>query len=188
MKTCLATLATVGLASAAGAQGSPGSWEFAIDNPLLTPTDPSAQITLSIEPPVGDYAIAGVGWDVHADMGDWSDQTMLIAHPGQTPGAISGSSVTGIVAGQLALFGFSPEPGRIEVWRATFSVTDFTFREINFSTETNRFVVYPTEAGLPASEPRDLPTEGRAAIRVIPTPAGLALLGLGALAAARRRR
>lgn len=192
MKKSLAILAAVGLASAAGAQ----SWEFSIDNPVLTgPGDDSTTVTLSIDQGPADYAVAGANFNVHASEAGWSDLVALLslgsppsgAQPGQNPGTISGGSVTDASIGQLAQFGWEPTPGRINVWEAKFTVTDFTARNIDLNTETTRFSVYTDP--FPSTARRDIAaTDGRGVIEVVPAPASLALLGLGGLAAARRRR
>lgn len=181
MKKSLAILAAVGLASAAGAQGleiEPGASVVA----------PGEVVTLTVfaDPGPSDYAIAGVNFDVDASGGDWANPTALLSHPGQNPGVISGSSVTGASIGQLWAFGFVPDPGRIAVWTGDFSSA--TEGVYDISTATSRFSVY-TDAATPG-ERRDVTGtgEGRATVEVIPAPASLALLGLGGLAAARRRR
>lgn len=189
MKKSLAIIAAVGVASAASAQS------VEID-PGASTVAPGEAVTLTVYADQGpaDYAVAGFNFDVNASGGEWANNKTLIpasaAPPvALNPGTISGSSVTGISIGQLApQLGFTPDPGRIAVWSADFS----SGVEGNFdiSTETSRFEVYSVDPGtVPIPEIRAVtPTEGSARVEVIPAPASLALLGLGGLAAARRRR
>jgi hypothetical protein len=72
------------------------------------------------------------------------------------------------------------------VWRARFTVTDFTPRTIAISTDTGRFAIYP-ERSSAMSEQREV-TEGQLEIAVIPAPGALGLLGLGGAVGLRRRR
>jgi hypothetical protein len=143
---------------AAGAMASAASgqeWRFELSNPVLSPDSPSTTVTA----PFG-------------------------GHPGQDPGVIDGASVVGISVGQL-LRGWEPRPGRINVWQATFTVTDFTPRQIDANTETDRFEVYLDRFG--AREPR-IPIEGSAIIRVIPAPGVLAFFGAAGVFTVSRRR
>jgi hypothetical protein len=186
----VAVLAAVGFASIAGAQ----EWRFELSEPVLSPGTPSTLVTLSIDHDPVDYAVAAAELTVRATEAGWSDLIGLLslgdppfgAHPGQMPGLISGGDVIGISIGQLAR-GWLPRPGRIDVWQGTFTVTDFTARDINLSTETRRFEVY-VNPWPDITRAARTPIEGRGVIRVIPAPAGLALLGLGGFAPARRRR
>jgi hypothetical protein len=192
MKKSLAILAAVGVASAASAQ----SWEFAVSEPVLSPGTPSTTVTLSVDHDPGDFAFAAANFDVHASEAGWSDLVAILSlgappsggQPGQATGVISGGDVTGASVGQLAAFGWVPTPGRIDVWRGTFTATDFAAaRTVDLSTETTRFEAYTT-LGPPAVREARTATEGSGQISIIPAPASLALLGLGGLAAARRRR
>ena len=183
-------LVSLAVASIAGAQ----EWRFELSNPVLSPAAPSTTVTLSIDHDPADYAFSWSNLSVRATGGGWSDLIGLLGlgspplggHPGQVPGVISGGDVTDIVVGQLAHFGWEPRPGRIDVWQATFTVTDFAARSIDLSTDTTRFEVW-TFFVFYVREPRT-PIEGRGQIQVIPAPAGLALLGVGGAVFAGRRR
>src|SRR5690606_1249115 len=130
---------------------------------------------------------AGARLSVHASESGWGALEVIEpggSGPGTTPGIASGGDVTGIIVGQVH---FPPhiiaDPSNPQpVWRGEFTVTDFAERTIDFSTDTMEFRVYSEW-----SHPRR-PTEGEGRIGVVPAPAGLALLGLGGLAAVRRRR
>jgi len=194
MKKSLAIIAAVAVASAASAQ----TWEFDLSSSELSPGSPTTTITASIDPGPGDFTVAAANFSVSATEAGWVDgsqvaipSTRVPAVPGQNPGVVAGADVTGISIGQLGLvFGFTAEPGRIDAWRADFTATDFAVeRTVDLSTTTTRMDVYvgPDPGGAWPRESRS-PTEGRGSFRIVPAPASLALLGLGGLAAARRRR
>lgn len=187
MRKGLAIPAAVGLASAAGAQ----SVEIEPGAATVAPGE-AAPLTVFGDPGPGDYAIAGIEFRVDATGGAWADNQHHIlptAAPGSAlnPGTIEGSSVVGILVGQLDGFGFTPEPGRIRLWSAEFSSAAEGVFDI--TTTTSRMAVY---ADNPRGEPWPwrtvTPTEGHARVTVIPAPAGLALLALGGLAVGRRGR
>jgi hypothetical protein len=187
--TLLAAIIALAAAPAVLAQ----TWEFELDNRALTPARPSTTVIASIDPGPGADAVAGANIGVHATEEGWSDLVALLSlrtprMPGQNPGEISGASVIGISVGQL-ITGFMPTPGRIEVWQATLTVTDFAPRQIDLTTATTRLDVYLDLSVLPVPmrETRT-PIEGRTMIQVVPAPAGLALLGLGGVVFAGRRR
>lgn len=162
-------------------------WEFKLSNTVLSPANPSTVVTLSVEPTPGDYAFGNADLDVHADEAGWSGPEALIRQPGQVPGTILGHSVIGIRPAQGIGFSFPPDPGRIEAWRAIFTVTDFSPRQIDVRTETSLFQVITSPVFPYPREPR-MPIEGQAIIRVIPAPGAIALLASGTLPAIRRQR
>jgi hypothetical protein len=185
-------LVSLAVGSIAGAQ----EWQFELSNPVLSPGSPSTFVTLSIDHEPADYAFAAAELSVSATEGGWSDLVGLLslgappygAHPGQNPGSIAGGDVTGIGIGQLS-GSWSPRPGRIDVWRGTFTVTDFTARSIDLSTETARFEVYVKPfMAFGSRRASRVPIEGRGQIQIAPAPTGLALLALGGVAIAGRRR
>jgi uncharacterized protein (TIGR03382 family) len=139
------------------------------------------------------YAFAGAALDVNTDdaNGGWSDFARDLAGPGTVDGVANGGNVTGIITGQLhfPLAGiFADTSNPIKAWHGTFSTTDFSFRTVNLTTSTAKYDVYVDETGTSASFLDGL-IELAGGIQVgIPTPGTAALLGLGALAAGRRRR
>jgi hypothetical protein len=185
----LPSLLTLAFASAAGAQ----SWEFTFSHETLSPENPSTTVMLWASFAPSDWAFAGADLDLHASEPGWepgSPERRLV-QPGQVPGEVTPDrrSITGIGVGQIYGTGFHPDPDNpIEVWRATFAITDFTPRRITLSTDTEQFFVYPQDLGFGSpTEPRT-PIDVEIPIQVIPAPAPLGLLGLAALAATRRRR
>lgn len=183
-------LAAAGIAATASAQ----SIEFELSDPVLRAPADSTLVTVYADPGPADYALLLAIFNVHASETGWSENMTLIpataAPPvALDPGTIMGASVTGIDVRQLTI-GLTPDPGRIPAWSAVFTIADIAPRMIELSTETTRFEVYevdPFTVLIP--EIRSLtPTEGAARITVVPAPAGLALLGLGGLAAAHRQR
>ena len=140
------------------------------------------------------YAFAGSALDVNTDdaNGSWSDFGRDLKGPGTADGVANGGSVNGIVTGQLhfPLAGiFADTSNPIKAWHGTFSTTDFSLRTVALSTKSAKYDVYVDDTGTSASFLDSL-IEGAGGINVgiVPAPGTAALLGLGALAAGRRRR
>lgn len=182
-----AILAAVGMATAASAQSD--GWIFEFDQAELSPANPTAWATLSATFPAADYAFAGARLSVSAGESGWGLlETIIPRSPPPSPPVVIGGDITGIIVGQVH---FPPpilaDPSNpVAVWRGEFTVTDFAPRDIEFTTDTGDFRVYPDPES-PASRV-GTPVEALESIRVVPAPASLALLGLGGLAAVRRRR
>ena len=191
MKTA-AIFAVAGVAAAAAAQ----SINIDVANPTLNPGE-STMVTLTAGFDAADYAMAGIATNFVASMGSdgWSDLAVIapMNGPGTSAGAASATGVDGIIAGQLnfpAAMIFADDTNPIAFWSATYTapaVVDDPFT-VDLSTRTTKFDVYLNrDSSLSESRLGSL-SEGQGAINVVPAPASLALLGLGGLAAARRRR
>jgi len=191
MKTA-AILAVAGVAAAAAAQ----SINIDVANPTLNPGE-STLVTLTAGYGGTDFAVAGVGLDFVSSVGSdgWSDVALIapMDGPGTSGGAPSGTGVDGIIAGQIQfppIGAYADTTNPIAFWSAVYTapadVADAF--DVDLSTRTSRFDVYINgTSGTSESRLGDL-TEGAGTISVVPAPASLALLGLGGLAAARRRR
>ena len=182
-----------GAVVAAAASGQSDRLFFEVSNDI-GPSRPSAVVTLWAAFDPDDYAFAGVAAQVHAGGGTWSGPGLVppMDGPGSNPGrAVDGGRVVeGIIAGQLhfpmgGVYALAGNP--IALWSATLEVDDFSPRTIALWSDSAGFATYLERDGTRTRRP-DLVTEARATIRVVPAPASGAVLVLGVLAAARRRR
>jgi uncharacterized protein (TIGR03382 family) len=139
------------------------------------------------------YAFAGGAFAVNTDdaAGSWSDFDRDLTGPGTKGGTANGGNVTDIITGQLHfppanIFADTSNP--ILAWHGTFTTTDLSFRDVALSTASTKFDIYINDAGV-SDQFLDSLVELAGTIGVgVPTPGTAALLGLGALAAGRRRR
>ncbi|MEQ8845288.1 MAG: PEP-CTERM sorting domain-containing protein [Phycisphaerales bacterium] len=183
--------AALGVATMASATVSPNTYEIRVSNPV-SPSSPSATVEVwaSWDSDLF-YAFAAAEWAITGDAtGEFTGPASAFTDPGQENGVISGGDVTDIVTGQLqfpagGLFADTSDP--VLIWSATWSTTDFTARTVDLATETTRYNLYVDDTGL-SSDVTSTVLEAAGQVEVIPAPASLALLGLGGLAAARRRR
>ena len=186
MKKAFALVAVAGIAAAASAQ----SIIIDIDDDTLAPGE-TTTVTMSASYGGTDYAIAGVATSLIGGGDNWSDMALIapMDGPGTSAGAGSGNGVDGVIAGQL---NFPPagiyadDTNPIAFWSATYTASAEGVYDL--VSETTKFDTYiAMDSSTSESRLADL-TEGSGTITVIPAPASLALLGLGGLAAARRRR
>ena len=183
----LATLPTIAVAQ----------YEITIDveNPVLMPGE-STTVTMfaGFDPDL--FAMAAIETDLVASTGlvGLRDAALVapMNGPGTTAGARSATGYDGILAGQLNFWDvwYADPTNPISFWEVTYTApreVPAAF-DVDLRTVTRRYDVY-LEFMVPTSESHlDQLTEGSATIRVIPAPASASLLGLGLLAAARRRR
>ena len=198
----VALVALAGLASVATATNT---WNVDItySNGLGYIGGPGDTATVQIWAAFDDnlYAFAGGALNANTDdpNGSWDGLTLDLKGPGTFAGVGAGGNVTGIITGQLHfplanIFADTANP--IKAWHGTFSTSDFNARTVNFTTDTSKFDVYTTEDangdGIADGNSEsfiDSLIEGAGGIVVgVPAPGTAALLGLGALAAGRRRR
>ena len=191
MKT-VAILAVAGLAAVAAAQ----SITVQVGAATLNPGE-STTITMLASFGADDFAMAAAGGGLNSTTGAAGLSNLQVlapmAGPGTTGGATSPTGVSGIISGQLnfpaaGIFADSSNP--VAFWSATYTapaVVDEEFT-VGLTSAITRFDVYiDRESSVSESRLSGL-QQGENSIRVVPAPASLALLGLGGLAAARRRR
>ena len=190
----VALVALAGLASVATATNT---WmvDISYSNPAGAIIDAGDTATVQIWAGFDDglYAFAGGALNVNTDdgAGSWSDLTLDLNGPGTTAGVGVGGNVTGIITGQLhfplaQIFADTANP--IKAWHGTFTTSDLSVHTANLTTDTSKYEVYINKEGTSDSFLDSL-IEGAGGIQVgIPAPGTAALLGLGALAAGRRRR
>ena len=164
-----------------------------VDQPTLLPGE-STSVTLTASFPTRDWAMAGVLTDFVTSVGSegWSDASVVapMNGPGTVPGASSVTGWDGIIAGQIQFHDIFADPTNpITFWTINYTApTDVAVPfDVALSTMTNRYDVYiRMYSGTSESRLAEL-TEGAATIRVIPTPASIVVLALGAACVRRRR-
>lgn len=193
-----AAAAAVGLCAPAWGQTTGAFFEVSND---LSPSQPSATVTLWIPVPRDLYALAGVRFDALMDdpagpvgASAWSDPMRLpgLGAPGTNDGTVSpdGLAVLGAVAGQVhfpsaGLFADPSDP--IAVWTATVSTTDFTARDLVLTTDIGRIQFYESEFSSTAVD--RVIGEARSTVAVVPAPGtGAVLVVAMGLCGVRRRR
>jgi hypothetical protein len=193
-RTMEAAAVAAGLALAsAGALADGERLYFEVSN-ALSPGQPTATVTLWTAFDPRDYCFGAVRTEAIASDGQWSDPRLIppMIAGGASPGVVSadGLRVEGVLPGQFHFpFEYYGDPSNpIALWQAEITVTDFTPRAIMLSTETDRYMVHPFRDQATGRDVADV-AEAAAAIAVVPAPASLGVLAMGAgLAGARRRR
>ena len=174
---------------------------FEVSNDL-SPSNPSATVTLWVPVPDGLYAVAGVAFDAFADPASsaalnarWSDPMRASGFdaPGTSDGVVGpdGLAVLGALPGQLNFpgGGFFADPSNpIAIWSATISVDDFTPREMMLRTDIERSTFYVSESS--GTSVDRVIGDARATVVVVPAPgAGVVLaVALGSVGVGTRRR
>lgn len=191
MKIAAFAGAAIGIAAMASATVQPNTYEIRVSN-VVSPGTPSATVEVWADWDADlFYAFAAGEWALRGDTsGDFSGPMSAFTDPGQEDGTPSAGDVIDIITGQLqfpagGLAADTSDP--VMIWSGTWSTTDFTARTVDLATETARYSLYLDDTGL-SSDVTPTVIEGAGEIMVIPAPASLALVGLGGLAAMRRRR
>jgi MYXO-CTERM domain-containing protein len=177
---------------AASAAAQPSSPTFIL-TPTgdVSPTSPSTHIDVFARwDETAEHVFSGANYDLVASDGEFIDAELILLFTGSNAGTLAGSRVSGAVIGQIHLPPFSPGMRGNPIWLARYEwiTTDFTPRTVELSTEnTTQFRVTPLPGGLTINLMSSF-TPGSGSFNVTPAPSALALIGLGALVAARRRR
>jgi MYXO-CTERM domain-containing protein len=182
-------------AAFSGVAAAQTGWIFDIDygpgHTSVNPDNPSCSVTVvAFFSPV-DHAFAGSRWNIDAAEGAWSgvyvEDFGSIIEPGPF---VVGSTIFNCITGQIHLpprFNANPaNPVRL-LW-GEWSTQDFARRDVDLWTLTARFDVYPDPNSSSSQTRLSSLTEGRAVIRVTPTPGSLMVALAGVLAFAQRRR
>lgn len=166
-----------------------------IETPALLPGE-STTVTLSAGYGGTDYAIAGVATNLVTSVGSegWSDAAVIVpmSGPGTTAGVASATGYDGIIAGQLQLprhMYYADPTNPIPFWRATYTapIDAAVPFDVDVSTRTTRYDAYPAMWSERAEPRLGELADGSATIRVIPAPASVLVLALGAACIRRRR-
>ncbi len=157
-------------------------------NPILGFGDGAFSIT-------GASVAGGAGtWGVDSNTASptyslpWPWGAQPVGGLGVSVGTPSGNGLNGVIWGYGFLFSFQPAPGNTaNVWRGTFTAAAQGSVNVAF-TGLEPTSVFTSTPGIPTPVwGTSLPGVG-GSITIIPAPAGLALLGLGGVAALQRRR
>jgi hypothetical protein len=205
MKTrVIALSALAGLASVASAQTP--SFQYSIQGaPAVMAPGATASITILcgftpgvggiVNTPIGPRPVLGLSsgsFNIVGTVNGSAFSSLALFAPynfiGTTTGAAAGSSVAGAIWGN----GFGPPLGTVSTVNPT-PLWSGTFTQGNTATtlQLNPVGAHGVWAGNPgefAVESLSTATQGANVIIDVPAPASLALLGLGGLVAARRRR
>ena len=196
MKTA-ALIAVAGVAAAAQAQSATWMADVNIVN------DTTAEWTLSVEMAADAEFVAlsaaifdtlNTAGSEFGDITSWEVLNSLDELTGDLTTS-DGDSLFGTNAGQLTVFGPFSSDNPIDVLKFTWEAADgFTIGDgpdtVSYSTSTESFLIW-AGADKESAEAVDAignVTEAEFNWTVVPTPASAALLGLGGLALARRRR
>ncbi len=191
-KGIVTLIGVVGLATVASAQ-SGGTYMITSSN-VVDKNTPSTTIEIWAIWTGPDYLFLGGTFDLTAGDGTFGNENNIIMGPGTTAGVAAGNVVTGAVLGQIHIPSLGPlfegDPANpLLLGSYSWTTTDFTARTVPVDTSnTVNFLLGLIETGATLQLFPGEFTAGSGSIEVIPAPSALALLGLGGLVAARRRR
>lgn len=191
--TAAVVLATA--VAAAHAQLDPSGLDIIVEDDTL---QPGQSTTVRLEARFDssrDYCVAAIGtWlDSSAGAEGLSEIRLVgaLAGPGTTAGLAGERGVRGILVGQINGLGdiYGDPSNPIAFWEATYTAPLEVLEPfgVELETRTSRFDVYPEMYSARTESRLDGFEDDTATIRVIPAPAGAALL-LGIAMAGRRRR
>ncbi len=165
-----------------------------VDQPTLRPGE-STSVTLTASFPTRDWAMAGVLTDFVTSVGGegWSDASVVapMNGPGTSAGEASAAGWDGILAGQLQTHDIFADPTNpIAFWTITYTAPSDVAApfDIDLSTMTSWYNVYVSDSSSFVESRFDELVEASGTIRVIPAPASIVVLVLGAACVRRRRR
>lgn len=202
--------ATYQIMFASDAPGTIGSGTNAITVPHGAPVH--AVVSVLIDPDIGALSPIGPVWGIAdggftlsgsgvAGLGSWGNLTVPAPYNflygiATTSGTVAGYNVHGAIWGTGGpwVLPVPTPPGPItnpdDVWSGTFTASLTNTGTLNFTftglAQTNVWMGYPGTFPLGTAF-QNVPGPG-GSITIIPAPAGIALLGLGGVAALRRRR
>jgi MYXO-CTERM domain-containing protein len=190
MKKTVALLGVAGLAAVASAQPSNARFIITSSNDV-DPMNPTTTIqVLAAWDETMEHVFSGTNYDLVASDGEFTSASLDLMFTGNNAGTPAGNRVNGASIGQIHLPPAVPgqQGNPIALASYEWTTTDFTPRTVDLSTEnTTQFRVTPLPGGLTISLINSF-TAGSGSFNVTPAPSALALLGLGGLVAARRRR
>jgi hypothetical protein len=188
-------VALFALASVATAQQ--GGWLVTSSN-TVSPLQPTTTIEVWAwyDNPQNGLAFALGDFDFVAGDGLFSNEQVYLpvfgaGNPGSTPGTVNGSTVEGVLVGQLfGMLGWFPnQDNPIRVWSADWTTTNFAGRAVNLDTSaTTQFVLGDISTGATTQLYPQGFSPGTGIIQVVPTPASaVPMVVVGALILRRRR-
>ncbi len=199
MKTAASLLVIAGLAAAAQAQSGAATWMADVN--IVNETTAEWTLSLSMEADTEFVALSATIFDTlntaGAEFGDitsWEVLNDLAELTGDLT-TTDGDNLYGTNAGQLTVFGPFTSDNPVDVLKFTWEAADgFTIGDggdlVSYSTSTENVTLW-VGADKDSADALDVTgnvLEGVARIGIIPAPGAAALLGLGGLAMARRRR
>lgn len=196
MRETVFLLGLVGMCRCAATASGQAAVTIEADADELRPGE-STVVTLHAAFPASEFVFGNIITDLLSSTGStgWSDfeLTQTLRAPGTSPGTPTGEGIERIIAAQQYFPIAGPWPdlrNPIPLWQATYTApTDVAAPfDLVLSTRTTRFETYISIDESTLRSHLDGLAEGETTIRVVPSPAPLALLVLGGAAATRRRR
>ncbi|MFI4917389.1 MAG: hypothetical protein ACIAS6_12905 [Phycisphaerales bacterium JB060] len=195
--TAAVVLATVAATAPATAQAQldPSGLDIIVEDGTLLPGQSTSVRLEARFDSARDYCVAAIGTWLDASTGaEGLSEIRLVgalAGPGTSAGSAGERGVRGILAGQINGLGeiYGDPSNPIEFWEATYTAPlDVAAAfDVELETRTSRFDVYPDMYSARSESRLEGFEDDTATIRVVPAPAGGAVL-LGVMIGGRRRR